>query len=125
MIEGIGCYFQQIADSIQECITEPWFEAWIDVVFFTEHIRFEGEYQATSGGPIKTFPTSRSGRTAFMDMREKFREANKPLWCSARFSIRSDGDFNLEWGYDGCDENGFAKFDEEAELKRLKEKIDR
>ncbi len=120
MVGGIEPFFQEIADSIQEAIQEPWSMASMEAIFFTEHISYIGEYQPSAGGTTKTFATLRAGRNAFVEIREKFRAAGKPLWGRARFEIQSDGNFKLNWGHDDCDENGFARFDEEAELERMK-----
>jgi hypothetical protein len=124
MIEGIEPLYQQIADSIQDAIEEPWSSAWIDAIFYSEHTRYSGEYLVEGGTP-QSFPTTLEGERAFERIRELFIQAGKPVWCRARFEIHADGRFNMNWGYDDCDEHGYAIFDEEAELKRMRERLDR
>ncbi len=117
MIEGIETVYQQIADSIDESIHEPWSVAWMEGVFFTEHTSYSAEYQPQAGGPPKSFASGRNGRRAFERLRELFKNAGKPLWCRARFELHSNGKFNMNWNYEDCDQNGFARFDEQAELE--------
>lgn len=118
MMEGIEALYQQIAESIQQAIPEPWSVAWMEAIFFTEHISYFAEYIPDKGCMPKSFATGRLGRRAFEEMRELFRQSGKPLWCRVRFEIHSGGKFNMKWGYDDCDENGFARFDEQVELER-------
>jgi Protein of unknown function, DUF600 len=125
MIEGIEAFFQQIANSIQNAIAEEWALAWVESTFFTEHVRFEAEYLPYAGAPSKSFSIDSDGRGAFCEIRERFKQAGKKLWCRTRFQIESDGRFDMFWGYDDCDENGFARFDEASELERLRKRINR
>jgi hypothetical protein len=125
MIAGIDRLYQQIAGSIQGSIPGQWEVAWIDAIFYSEHTFYSAEYVTREGGASISFATDRAARLAFVELREMFRQAGKPLWCRARFQIYSDGRFNMKWGYDDCDENGFARFDEEAELKRMRDLLDR
>ena len=64
MIEGIETVYQQIADSIDESIHEPWSVAWMEGVFFTEHTSYSAEYKPQAGGPPKSFASGRNGRRA-------------------------------------------------------------
>jgi hypothetical protein len=123
VIDGIEPLYQQIAESIQEAIPEPWAVAWIDAIFYSEHVFYSGEFAPTSENKPKSFATGRIGRKAFVAIREKFREAGRPLWCRARFEVFSDGRFKMNLGYVDCDEAGNAKFDEDAERRRLREQL--
>ncbi len=120
MIDGIEQFYQRIAESVQENIPEPWFTAWIDAIFFSDHAFYSGEYMTDEGCSPKSFATGREARRAFVDLRDLFKQARQPVWCKARFMIQSNGQFNMKWHYDDCDENGFARFDEETELKRMR-----
>jgi hypothetical protein len=108
--------YRQIGESIQQAIPESWLSAWMDATFFTEHTSYYAEYTPSDGSVPKSFAPERSGRRAFEQLRELFRQAGKPLWCRARFEIQADGKFNMKWVYDDCDENGYARFDEQLEL---------
>jgi hypothetical protein len=123
MIEGLDLLFEPIGKSIQDAIPDDWLIAWIDVVFYSEHARFWGEYLPSSGPPSKSFTTTRECRAAFEGIRQKFKDAGKALWCRAHFELQANGKFDMKWGYDGCDAAGFAKFDEEVELRRLRAKL--
>lgn len=118
MIEGIEPIYQLIADSIQRTIPDSWATAWVEAIYFTEHISYSAEYTPSNGSAPKSFATERSGRRAFEQLREMFQNAGKPLWCGARFTIHSDGTFNMKWNYENCDGNGFARFDEKEEFER-------
>ena len=125
MIEGIEPYYQTIADSIAEQVPGPWSMAWVDAVFFSEHICFTGVYvpRDATGAETKpkSFATDVPAEEAIEEIRELFRLAGEPVWGRAHFELRSDGGFNMTWSYEDCDENGCARFDEEAEKKRMKE----
>jgi hypothetical protein len=121
MIEGIEPYYRQIGESISESIREPWDSAWMTAVFYPQHVDYSGEFLPAGGGSAKSYPTGVEARRAFEGLREMFKQAGKPVWCRARFEMNSSGKFNLKWGYDDADENGFARFDAEEELKRKRE----
>jgi hypothetical protein len=94
----------------------------MSAVFYRDHIAFEGEYTAAEGGRAKSFATPEAAERGFEEIRELFRQAGKPVWGRARFELRSDGTFNMNWGYDDCDEDGYARFDEARELERARER---
>ena len=125
MVEGIEPLYQRIAESIAQSIDGPWTTAWMDAIFFPGHNFYSGEYVSPGSGKHKSFDTDIAAERGFKEIRQLFKRAGKPLWCSARFELHSDGKFKMDWGYEDCDENGFAKFDEEKEAKRMKELRDR
>ena len=113
MIPGIEQFYQRIADSIQESITEDWSTALIEAVFYSSTISFHGEYvRAIDGVPRSLRPTL-DGMGAFKDLRKLFKEDGKPLWGSATFEIESSGRFKMNWGYDDCDKEGNTLWDAE------------
>jgi|SRR5579871_3143746 len=122
MIDGIEPLYLQIAEGIRSSIHEPWQTATVDAVFFSENIRFAGEYFATEGGRPKSFGVGLNIIRPFRSLRELFKSAGKPLWCRACFEIRADGKFKMNWIYDGCDEDGFAPFDEAKEAEEFKQR---
>ena len=122
MIEGIELFYQQIADSIQEAVPEDWSIAKMEAIFYPDSITYLGEYERQADGKSRSFGTTRSGERAFRELRKKFKEAGKQLWGQAVFEIRSDGKFNMKWGYENCDENGNTVFDEDEYLKRSEER---
>lgn len=125
MIEGIEPLYQQIADSIQEAIPEEWATAKMEAVFFPDAIDYYGEYTRQADGISRGFATILSGERAFREIRKRFKDAGQPLWGRACFELDAGGKFNLKWGYDDCDEDGNAHFDEEEELKRSEERHQR
>lgn len=125
MIDGIEPYYQQIAQALEDAIPEPWLTASVDAIFFSEANWYEAEYLPAQGGQPKSIGMGRGGQRAFEELREKFREAGKQVWGRARFELHSSGKFSMKWGYDDCDENGFARFDEESELQRRRERFKR
>jgi hypothetical protein len=125
MIDGIEPLYRTIAESITATLQRPWATAWIDVIFFPDHVFYSGEFVAIENTPPKSFPTCVEGESAFEQLRELFKAARKPLWCRARFELHSDGRFKMNWGYDDCDADGFAHFDEQKELNRMKALRDR
>jgi hypothetical protein len=121
MIEGIHEHFQQLATAIMHSISDPWSRATSEAIFFSEHIEFVNEFTRETDKKSVSFALNKDGRNAFMDIRELFKTANKPLWCRAKFIITSDGKFDMKWSYENCGESGFAKFDADIELQRKRE----
>ena len=122
MIEGIEPLYQQIAEAIQEAIPEEWSSAKMEVIFYPQSSIYLGEYTRKADGVARDFATTTNAERAFRKIRRRFREAGKPLWCQATFELKPEGKFNMKWEYDGCDENGFAPFNEEEVLKRHEER---
>ncbi|HWE95791.1 MAG TPA: immunity protein YezG family protein [Tepidisphaeraceae bacterium] len=121
MIEGIEPFYQQIGESIQGAISEPWQRAAVEAIFFPQSSKYLGEYFTAENAPPKGFPVDLKVIQSFRGLRELFKNAGKPLWCRARFELHSDGKFTMNWGYDDCDENGFAPFDEAKESERMRQ----
>src|SRR4051812_41148206 len=94
-----------------------------EAIFYPDGSSYFGEYTRKSDGRARSLTGNALGAERALEaLRDKFKEASKPLWCRACFTMQSDGSFKLESGYDGCDENGNARFDEEEELKRVEER---
>ena len=125
MIPGIEPLYQQIAESIENAIPEDWNTAKMDAVFFPDSSQYRGEYTRASDGVARSFTTTLAGERAFREIRKLFKESDQPMWGRASFELQSKGKFNMKWGYDDCDENGFARFDEEEELRRSEERHQR
>jgi hypothetical protein len=115
MIDGIEGFYQRIADSIVPALPEVWHRAWMDAIFYSEHVLFHGSYQESEAGHCQDYMTTRSARRSFEELRESFKRAGRIPWCRARFEMYSTGKFAIQFSYDNCDENGFARFDEAAE----------
>lgn len=115
MIEGIEPLYQAIGEAVQASIEDEWVTAVVEATFYTEHVHFHSYYTTQAGSEPKDFELTAPGCTAFLDVRDLFRNAGKPLWCRARFEMDAEGKFKMDWGYDDCDENGFAHFREEAD----------
>ena len=120
MIEGIETYYQRIGESISEFMPEDWVTARINSVFYAGHRRYDGEYIDHQGG-LHSLEVPRHAVDAFEELHELFTRSGTRIWCSAQFELQSDGQFKMGWGYDNCDENGFATFDEAEERKWRKE----
>lgn len=118
MIDGIEDYYQIFADAIESGIAEDWSTARIDCVFFPDHSSYSGEFVRTNDGVERAFGVSKTATRAFRDLRKKFKEAGKPLWGRASFKLDASGKFKMNWGYENCDESGFAIFDEELEIEK-------
>lgn len=117
MIDGIEAFYSQIADSMTEGIPEEWTTASFEAIFFSDSSIYEAEYTRLSDGKTRSFLTV-NGDRVFRQLRKKFKDAGKPLWGKARFELRSDGTFNMNWTYEDCDLEGNTNYDEEAELQR-------
>ena len=87
-----------IAKSIPDRIGEAWSTARIDTIFYPDSIFYSGEYIAPGNEKPKSFPIDREATRAFVQIRELFKLAGKPLWCRASFEIHSDGKFKMNWG---------------------------
>lgn len=109
MIQGIEPLFQQVADGINASIRERWNSATLEAVFHPDRFTLLGSYLTELGATPKSFRAPRRTEKSFHRMRALFVQAGKPLWCKARFKLHSDGEFNIDWIYDECDENGFTK----------------
>jgi len=120
MIEGIEEIYQRLADAMNKAITADWSSARSEAIFYPDNIEFNGEYMPVKGSP-RSFKVSREMTNLFEDLRQKFKDAGKPLWGQAIFELNSDGKFNLKWGYDNCDENGNTIWNEEEWRRREEE----
>lgn len=118
MIPGVEPLYREIAEAMSAAIPEEWETATFEVIFFSRSIVFEAEYTRKADRVARSFLPARSGQRAFRQLRERFEGAGKKLWGRASFELRPDGAFNLKWGYDDCDENGFALFDADEEVRR-------
>jgi len=121
MIDGIEPFYRQIAEAIQEAISEPWQTAVVEAVFFSQSSNYVGEFVTSGGVRPKSFGVKLKAIRAFLGLRDPFKKAGKPVWCRAKFEIQSNGKFRMTWGYDDCDENGFAHFDEKRESERMRQ----
>jgi hypothetical protein len=122
MIDGIEAFYQRIADSMTAELPEGWSTARIDAVFFPRSSRYEAEYVRQPDGLSRSFSPTLDGGKAFREIRKALKAAGKDLWGRASFELRPDGTFNMRWGYDDCDANGDALFDEEQERRRAAER---
>lgn len=124
MIPGAEEIYQRIANEMQDAIPVDWSSAVCEAIFFSDNIEFHGEYMPVKGSP-RSFKLSREITNAFQDLRQKFKDASKPLWGQAIFELNSDGKFNLRWGYDNCDENGNTIWNEEEWRRDQDERMTR
>jgi hypothetical protein len=122
MIEGIEPLYLEIAQSMVDAIPEEWSSARFEAIFFSGSSIYEAEYTRRSDGVVLSFQPTSAGSRALRQLRKKFKEAGKRLWGQARFELRPDGKFNMQWGYENCDDNGDTRFDEEAELQRSEQR---
>jgi hypothetical protein len=122
MIEEAELLYQKIAEAIQEAIFEEWITAKMEVIFYPDTSVYFGEYIRRADGVARGFRKSSSAEGAFREIRKRFKEAGKPLWGRACFELQSDGRFDMKWGYDDCDEDGNARYDEDEKLKRHEER---
>jgi hypothetical protein len=100
MIDGIETFYQRIAESMIEAIPEEWSSAVFEAIFFPEGSTYEAEYVRKADGKARSFSPADDGDKAFRQLRKKFKDAGKPLWGKARFEMRPDGTFNMNWVYD-------------------------
>ena len=125
MISGIDAFYQRLADSMLDAIPEEWSTASYQVIFFSDCSVYEAEYTRKTDGVAKSFQPATSGDQAFRELRQRFKDAGKPLWGRACFELRADGTFNMKWDYDNCDQEGNAIYDEDAERRRHDARIKR
>jgi hypothetical protein len=118
MIDGIEDLYQAIAESMVQTIPEDWSTATFEAIFYPDGSVYEGEYTRKADDVARSFQPATGGSRAFRQLRQRFKDAGKPLWGKARFDLRADGSFNMTWGYEDCDEDGNTLFDQEQELRR-------
>jgi hypothetical protein len=117
MIEGIEPYYQRIADGINSALPEVWRLAWMDAIFYDGSVSYYGAYLVSNEEYCTDFDTNRDAERAFREMRGLWLKCGKVPWGRARFNLFSTGKFNLQLSYDDSDENGFARFDEDADME--------
>lgn len=122
MIDGIEQLYGRIAESIQNAIPEEWETAEMEAVFYPNSISYLGEYTRLSDGIARGFTIDLPGQRAFRELRQLFNDAGKPLWGRVCFQLTSVGKFKLQWGYEGCDSDGYAVVDEDAEVRKIEER---
>jgi hypothetical protein len=118
MIDGIEQLYQEIAEAMLATIPEEWSSAKYEAIFFASAFVFEAEYTRAVDGKARSFLPLSSGDAALRQLRQLFKDAGKPLWGRVCFALSPDGATNVAWGYDQCDANGDAIFDEDAEFER-------
>jgi hypothetical protein len=125
MIEGIEPFYQRIADGMTSALPDMWRHAWMDAIFYDGSVSYYGSYLVGEEEFCTDFETSRDAQKAFREMRALWATAGKMPWCRARFNLYSTGKFDLELSYDDSDENGFARFDEGADLEHHRQRLTR
>ena len=118
MVDGIEPLYQIIVEAIEDSIHEEWSAAQMEAVFFANGTEYYAQYTRLEDGETRSFPTTRRECKAFCKMRKLFKKAGQPLWGRACLKLTPDDMFNMEWGYENCDEKGFALFDEQAQTKQ-------
>lgn len=122
MIEGIEEFYQRIADSIVDAISEEWSIATVEATFYPDGEDYYCEYVRAVDGVPRSFLPSCCREEVFRQLRQKFKKDQKPLWGSAKFELSSDGKFKMNWNYDDCDEQGYARWDADEWLKKQQER---
>ena len=104
--------YGKLAQLIEVSITEPWSSARLDALFYSGSSFLFGEYTIASTGRIRDFDTSWDMNNAFRDLRGMFKDLGQPVWGRACFQLERGGEFNVQWYYEHCDENGDLVWDE-------------
>src|SRR5216683_6361994 len=125
MIDGIGPFYQRIADGINSALPDVWRLAWMDAIVYDGSVSYYGSYLVGNEELCTDFETNRDAQRAFREMRTLWVKAGKVPWCRARFNLFSTGKFNLQLSYDDSDENGFARFDEDADMEHHRQRLTR
>lgn len=123
MIDGIESYYQRIADGINSSLPDVWRLAWMDAIFYDDGVSYYGSYLVDDVDLCSDFATDRDAERAFREMRALWETAGKTPWCRARFNLFRDGHFRLQLSYDDSDENGFARFDEDADMEHHRQRL--
>lgn len=121
MIDGIEDLYQKIAEAIEASISGDWRSAIVEAVFYSDNCSYNGEYVLDGFDYPKPFAVKSDVVRSLYEMRRRFTAKGKRLWCSVRFELKADGKFKLDWGYGGCDEQGFATFDAAKEAERQRQ----
>lgn len=124
MIKGIELFYQRIAESMIDGIPEEWSTASFEAAFFPDGPSFRAEYKGADG-VTRGFQPEAGGIKAFKELRKRFKAAGRPPWGRACFELRANGSFDMKWGYEDCDRDGYAIFDPEAERRRDEERLKR
>src|SRR5262245_2593398 len=99
-------------------IPEEWSTAEYHAIFHPDGSTYEAEYVRQVDDLPRGFQPAGNSSKIIRELRQRFREAGQPLWGRVWFTLRPDGTFNVRWGYEDCDANGNAIFDEETEVQR-------
>jgi len=118
MIEGIEQLYQEIAQAMIATLFEEWSSAKFEAIFYPTSSVFEAEYIRSVDGKARSFAPLDSGIEAIEQVRQLFQDAGRPLWGRASFELLPNGQFSMTFGYDGCDADGNAIFDEDQEVER-------
>lgn len=121
MIPNIEASYQRIANAIVNALPDGWQSATATAIFYSESSTYESEF-LTMDGKLRSFDVSMELTRAFEELREKFKDAGKPVWGEASFELDSSGKFKTKWGYDNCDENGDTIWNEEEWSRRAEER---
>jgi hypothetical protein len=97
----------------------------LDAISYDGCVSYDGSYLVGNEEYCTDFETNRDAERAFREMRALWMKAGKVAWCRARFVLFSTGKFKLQLSYDDSDENGFARFDEDAEMEHSRQRLTR
>lgn len=125
MLPGFEGLFQEIATMMADAIDEEWSTAHAYAVFYPGCTVSEGEYARKADGVPRGLDLPFEFREAADRLRRLFREAGRPVWGRFDFTLQPDRRFDVKWGYDSCDEQGDAIFDEDAEVQRIQDRFER
>ncbi|MEM7315811.1 MAG: immunity protein YezG family protein [Planctomycetota bacterium] len=124
MVPGIEPYYQRLANSIMGVAPKNWERLIAQSTFYEGSARHFCE--CVKGGKSQSIPTPNDWDEILRELRTLFQIHDKKVWGQAEFTLTNSGEFNLDWGYEHLDENGFTKFDadkflaeNEARRKRL------
>lgn len=120
MVPGIEVFYQRLADSLVSVAPRIWESLKAESTFYESTTRHCCE--CVIGGKAKSVQTPSDWDEILRELRELFKKNDKRVWGQTVFSLTNSGEFNMDWGYDEVDEEGYTKFDPDKFLAENEER---
>lgn len=100
MNQPIETVYQEIGRTIVQSITGEWAMAWITAEVADETVyKLIGRYRQTAAGPEQSFPVAEPTARLFAELRRRIQKEDAAPWQAATFTMRPDGEFELDFIY--------------------------
>jgi len=96
--------YHQLADCITQSIPDKWSEAWLCAEFEDDNGLTYGRYRRNDSSGILSFNVDddlyEEMYFSFEQLRDQLKKASGEAWKRAKFTLKRDGSFNIDFEYE-------------------------